>query len=264
LLPEAVLVAPRVGAGCEVVLEVDAGASLVPGLLNKLGVVPEVEVVPDAGAAELPPPRLGNRDELDDAVVVAAPLVAAVLVGAAGLPQLKPPPVEAPAPENKLLVGPAEEVGAAMFPPKVEDGAALDAGWEEAGCVAGVVLRLNPRGFAGVDEGVVLPRPPKRPPAGFAACAFCAPGVVAWFAPPKRFVVGVEVGAAFLFASVEAPVFPPKLKSEPVLELPRGFAADWPEVAPLNRLGVEEEVVAGFALPNKEEPVCAPPLAWLF
>ena len=53
-----------------------AGASLAAGLLNKLGVVPEVVVAAVAGAADealpppSPPPMLGNKDELDDAVVV--------------------------------------------------------------------------------------------------------------------------------------------------------------------------------------------------
>lgn len=41
-----------------------------------------------------------------------------------------------------------------------------------------------------------------------------------------------------MFASLEAAVFPPKL----------------------NRLGVEEEVVAGFAPPNKDDPA---PVVWL-
>jgi hypothetical protein len=159
------------------VLDDAAGASLAAGLLNKLGVVPEVVVAAVAGAADealpppSPPPMLGNKDELDDAVVVGAPLVAvvvapvvaAVLAGAAGLAKLKPPPVdagvEAPAGENRLGVAEADD--AVLFPPRLKP---------EAG-VEGVAPTLNPpRGFAGVEEGVVLPSPPKRPPAGLEAC----------------------------------------------------------------------------------------------
>lgn len=50
--------------------------------------------------------------------------------------------------------------------------------------------------------------------------------------------MGAAAGVALLFASLEAAVFPPKL----------------------NRLGVEEEVVAGFAPPNKDDPA---PVVWL-
>jgi hypothetical protein len=166
------------------VLDDAAGASLAAGLLNKLGVVPEVVVAAVAGAADealpppSPPPMLGNKDELDDAVVVGAPLVAvapvvaAVLAGAAGLAKLKPPPVdagvEAPAGENRLGVAEADD--AVLFPPRLKPEAGVDEGCEEAGC-AGVAPTLNPpRGFAGVEEGVVLPSPPKRPPAGLDAC----------------------------------------------------------------------------------------------
>jgi len=112
------------------------------------------------------------------------------------------------------------------FPPRVKVGGALDVGCEEAGCAADVPPRLNAEGFAGVEEGVVLPRPPKRPPAGLGVS--CAAGV-AWF--------------------------PPRVKP------PEGFAAACPEVAPPNRLGAEEVVVAGFVLPNKEGAL---PVAWLF
>jgi hypothetical protein len=255
------VVAPRVGAGCEVVFEDEVGAALVAGLENRL-VVPVVGAAPEAGAAELPPPR-ENSDGADDVAVVAPPVVAVVeapavavlLAGADGLlNKLKPPPVEAAAPPNMLLLGAAEEVGGAVLPPKDRVGVALD-----AGCAAGVAPRPND-GFAGVEEGVVLPRPPKRLPAGLGVCEPCAPDVVGWFPPPKGFVEGVEVGAALLSASVE-PVFPPNLKSDGVLEPPRLFPAGCPEVAPPNKLGVEDEdVVAGFA-PNMDE--VGPP-AWLF
>jgi hypothetical protein len=281
LPPEVAVVAPRVGAGCEVVFEDEVCAPLVAGFENRL-VAPEVGAAPEVGVAELPPPRPANSEGAADVVVVVplvavveAPVVAVLLAGALGFPQLKPPPVEAPAPPN-ILLGAAEEVGGAVFPPKDKVGVALDVGCEAAGC-AGVAPRPND-GFAGVEEGVVLPRPPKRLPAGLGVCASCAP-VVAWFPPPNRFVVGVEVGAALLFASVEVPVFPPKLKSEGVLELPRVFPAGCPEVAPPNKLGAEDEdVVAGFAppnkdgaeppawlpcWPNKDPPDWAPPLAWL-
>lgn len=178
--------APREGVGCEAVLDDAAGASLAVGLLNKLGVVPEVVVAAVAGAADealpppSPPPMLGNKDELDDAVVVGAPLVAvvvapvvaAVLAGAAGLAKLKPPPVdagvEAPAGENRLGVAEADD--AVLFPPRLKPEAGVEEACEEAGC-AGVAPTLNPpRGFAGVEEGVVLPSPPKRPPASLEAC----------------------------------------------------------------------------------------------
>ena len=96
---------------------------------------------------------------------------------------------------------------------------------------------MKPEGFAAV-AGVVLPSPPKRPPAGLGVCASCPLGVEDWF-PPNRFDVGAAVGVALLFASVELAVFPPKL----------------------NRLGVEEAVVvAGFAPPNSDDP---PPVVWL-
>jgi hypothetical protein len=179
---------------------------------------------------------LGNKDEPDDAVVVGAPLVAvvvapvvaAVLAGAAGLAKLKPPPADAPVEaaggENRLGVAEADD--AALFPPRFRPEAGLDEGWDEAGC-AGVAPTLNPpKGFAGVDEGVVLPSPPNRLPAG----------------------------AVVLFASFEAPEVPPRLKP------PEGLVADCPGVLP-NKPGVEDDVVAaGFAPPNKDEP----PLAWLF
>ena len=257
------------GVDWEAVSGFDAGTSPPAGLLNRLGVVPEVDAaVEAAGAAELPPPRplprLGNSDVPDDAVVVGAPavavvvapVVAAVLAGAAGLPKPKPPPVEAgvelPAVENMLLEVPAEEAAPPVFPPRLRAGAPLDAGCEEDGCAAGVAPRLK-AGFAGVEEGVVLPSPPKRPPAGLGVCESCAPDDDVWFPPPKRFDEGAEAGVALLFAS--APVFPPRLRP------PRGFAADCPEVAPPKRPGPEDEVVvAGFAPPKSEDP---PPLAWL-
>ena len=110
-----------------------------------------------------------------------------------------------------------------MFPPRVKVDGALDVGCEEAGCAADVVPILNAEGFAGVEEGVVLPMPLKRLPEGLGVS--CAAGV-AWFPPREK----------------------------------AGFAAVCPEVAPPNRLGADEVVVAGFVLPNKEE---APPLAWL-
>jgi hypothetical protein len=81
---------------------------------------------PDAAGAELPPPRPENNDEPDVAVAVVGPLVAVVLA-----------PVEAavlaPAPEKRLLGAAPEEAGGAMLPPKLKDGAVLDAGCEEAG-----------------------------------------------------------------------------------------------------------------------------------
>jgi len=260
------LVAPGAGVGCEVVLDDAAGASLPAGLLNRLGVAPDVVVVaaPKAADVVLPPPkplpRLGNKDVFDDAVVVGAPLVAvvvapvvaAVLAGAAGLGKLKPPPVdagvEAPAGENRL--GAAEPDDAALFPPRLRPEVAV--GCVEAGA-ADVVPRLKPpNGFAGVEDGVLLPSPPNSPPAGLEAGASCEAGADG--PPPNRPPEGVDAGAAGLFASPEAPVFPPRLKP------PEGFAADCPEAAP-KRPGVEDaEVAAGF-WPNSED---VPPLDWLF
>lgn len=241
--------------------EEEACASLVVGLENRLGVLPEVVVAPDAGAAELVPPRLGNDVVAPEGAPLVAVLVAPeVAVLAAGLPQLNPPPADAPAPDNMLLLGAADEVGAGVFPPRENVGAALDAAWEEAGCVAGVVPRVK-AGFAGVEEGVVLPSPPKMLLAGFGVCASWAPAVAPWLPPLNRLGVDVEVGVALLFASEEAPALPPRLKSDGVPEV---FAADCPEAAP-KRLGVEDaEVVAGFAPPNKEGFDCALPLPCLF
>jgi hypothetical protein len=66
----------------------------------------------------------------------------------------------------------------------------------------------------------------------------------------------VDAGAALLFASVEPAVFPPRVKGD--------LAGACPEAAPPNRLGVvEDEVVAGFAAPNKDD-VWEPPPLWLF
>lgn len=185
-LPPAVpLAAPKVEAGCDSALGFDAGASLPEGLLNRLGVVVEVVAAPEAaGAAELPPPKLGNSDVPDDAVeagavvvaVVAAPVVAGVLVAAAGLPNPKPLPVEAgvevPAVENRLVAVPAEAAVLLVFPPKLKVGVPLDAGCEEAGCADDVAPRVNPDGFAGAAAGVVLPRL-KRLPAGLGVFASC-------------------------------------------------------------------------------------------
>jgi hypothetical protein len=248
------------------VFEDEVCASLVAGFENRLG-VPEVGAAPEPGAAEPPPPKPENSDGAEDVAVVAeeAPVVAVLVAGAFGFAKLKPPPVEAATPPSMLLLGAAEEVGAAVFPPKER------AGCEELGCAADVAPRPND-GFAGIEEGVVLPRPPNRLPAGLGVCASCAPDVVAWLPPPNRFDEDVEVGAALLFA-----VFP-SLKSEGVLELPRVFPADCPEGAPPNMPGVEDDgVAAGFAppnkdgveppwlfcWPNKEPPDWAPPFTWV-
>lgn len=269
--PAVPLVAPNVGVGCDSASGFDAGASFPAGLLNRLGVVLEVVVLAPvvAGAAEAPPPsplpKPEKSDVPDDAVdvgapavaVVVAPAVAVVLAEAAGLPKLKPPPdeagVELAAVENRLLGAPAEEAVVPVFPPRLNVGAPVDVGCEDVGCADDVDPRVNPEGFA-VVAGVVLPSPPKRLPAGLGVCASCPPDAAVWFPPPNRFDVGVADGVALLFASVEAPVFPPRLRP------PRGFAADCPAVAPPNRLGVEDDVVAGFAPPNRDDP---PPLVWL-
>lgn len=145
LLPVVPAVAPKVGVDWASVLGLDAAASLPAGLLNKLGAVAEVDAAPEvAGAAELPPPRLGNRELPDDAVVVGAPAVAVVVaavlaavLAALGLPRLKPPPVEAgvelAAVENSPPDVPAEEAVLLVFPPRLKVGVPLDAGCEEAG-----------------------------------------------------------------------------------------------------------------------------------
>ena len=284
------VVVPSAGAAWDVGADDVDGAAVDAGLLNRLEVVPELAAAPEADGAELPPPRLGNDDEPDpppsvgnsdepDAVVVvppplvavvvappAAPVLAGVDVG--GLAQLKvvPPPEEGavldPAPAKRLLDGAAEDAGAAMFPPKLKDGAAPAVGCDEVGCAADEVPRLNPpRGLlAGVEEGVVLPRPPKSGFGGF--CAPCVLDVAAWFPPPKRPEVGVDAAGALLFASVEPSVFP---RLNLGGSLPRGFAAEDPEAAAMNGLAeVDEDVGVGFAPPNNDDPACAVPLGWLF
>lgn len=159
-------------AGCVPVV-----AGLAP---KRLGVAPEVAPELDAGGAELPPPRPGKA--VEPAVVVVGPLVAVVVallvavvsaaVDAGGLPQLKLllPPADAgvlePAPAKRPPLAGADDAGAVVFPPN--DGVEP--------VEAGVEPRLNPRGLAGVAEGVVLPRLPKRPDLG-AACPSCVPAV---------------------------------------------------------------------------------------
>lgn len=139
---------------------------------KRLEGAPEVAPAPEAGVAELPPPR--PEKAVEPAVVVAGPLVAGVLAGveAGGLPQLKVllPAAGAgvldPAPANRLPLAGADDAGAAAVPPR--DGVEpVDAGADP---------RLNPSGLAGVDEGVVLPGTPKRPDVG-TACPCCAPEV---------------------------------------------------------------------------------------
>lgn len=269
-------------------MPVDAGGcvALVDGLLNRVDAVPEVAVAVEAGAAELPPPRpprlgncddpppprVGNGDVPDAVVVVAPPLVAVVVapveavvlvgVDAAGLPQLKvePPAAEVPAlaaPAKRPLAGAAEDAGAVLFPPKLKPAVEVVAGCELAGVAPDVAPILNPSGFAGVEDGVVLPRPPKSPDFG----AACAAGVPVEFAAGAKRPVGAgEAGGALLFESAAAPVFPAPSSPEPGVELPRGFAA---VDAPPNRFGVvDEDVVDGFA-PNNDNPVCAAPPVWL-
>lgn len=182
------VVGPSVGAAWDAGAEDVGGAAVDAGLLNSEGPVPELVAAPEVGGAEVPPPRLGNDDDPDpdpppragnrdepDAVVVAPPPLVALVAGVDGLPQLKVvlPPVEVPvfvpvldpAPAKRPLDGAAETAGAAMFPPKVKDGGPDAVGCEEAGCAADEVPRLNPpRGLlAGVEDGVVLPRPLKSP-----------------------------------------------------------------------------------------------------
>lgn len=289
-VPDVPAAAPRVGAE---EVAVDAGACVVPveGLLKRFDVAPVVVVAAEAGAAELPPPRpprlgkgdgppppprVGNKDVPDAVVVVAPPLVAVVVapveaivlarVDVVGLPQPKvePPPVDAPAvgaaPAKRPLAGAAEDAGAAV-PPRLRVGVELVVDCEVAGGAAGVAPRLNPDGFAGVEEGVVLPNPPKSPDLGAACAADCpveaCPG-------EKRPVGAGEAAGALLFASAGAPALPAPRSPAPGVELPRGFAAEKPVEAPPKRVGVvEEEVVDGFA-PNNDEPACVAPPAWLF
>jgi hypothetical protein len=142
-------------------------------VLNKLGVllVAVAVAAPDDADVEVAPPIPENRDvppvvaavaPLAEAVVV-APLAAGVLLGVevAGFPKLNKelPPADAPvldaAPANKLEAGAADDVGAAVFPPRVKDGM-LEEGWEAAGAAC-VVPRLKVGGLlAGVAEGVAL------------------------------------------------------------------------------------------------------------
>lgn len=251
-------------------VDVDGCAPVAAGLLKRLGAVLDAAAAVDVGGAELPPrlgncddppppPRLGKSDWPDVAVVAVGPLVAVdvgplagtELVGAepAGLPQLNDgallvaTPVLEGAAAKRPPPGAAELVGVAELPPRVNVGGAVPEACPGA-CAEEFPPRLNPpRGFAGVDEGVVLASPPKSPELG---------------------AVGAEeVGVVVLFASAEAPVFPRLKRPEPGAELPKGLAA---ADAPPNRLGAaEEEVVAGCAPPpNKDEPVWALEAAGLF
>lgn len=175
----AVVVDPRAGAAWVVLVGVDVAgwaevAGFVPPMLKRLGALLVAVAAPDEAGAELPPPTPENSDE-DGAVVVVAPAAAVVVVApleagvlagveAAGLPKLKRelPPVDVPVPEvpeNRLLVGAAEDVGVVeLFPPKLNEAMPEEDGCEEAGA-AGVFPRLNVGGLlAGVAEGVELPR----------------------------------------------------------------------------------------------------------
>jgi hypothetical protein len=158
---------PDVGAGW--VAGADVVPEVEPAWPNRLGAPLVAVPAPDVAGAELPPPSEGNRDGADavaevvpvPAVVVVAPVVAGVLLGAAaaGLPMLNKelPPVEAPvldpAPANKPE-GAAEGAGVAELPPKPKD-AMLDGGCEDAvaGVAAGVPPRLKDGGLlAGVED----------------------------------------------------------------------------------------------------------------
>lgn len=171
----------------------DAGgcAALAAGLLKRLGAAPE------AGAAELVTPRLGNCDDPvpaprlgkavdpDGAVVVGAALAAGVLAGAdaGGLPQPNELPLPGvapafdPAPAKRPVPEAADDAGVAKGPPRFREGVEPVEACPGADA-AGVDPMLNPSGFAGFAEGVVLPIAPKSPGLG-AVCPACAPGVAA-------------------------------------------------------------------------------------
>lgn len=123
-----------------------------------------------------------------------------------------------------------------------------------AGCAGAPEVLVVPKekaGLPGVDAGVVLlPRPPNKDLGGSLFGVLPLP-------PPKR-VLAAGAGAADLLASVEAPVFPksPGVWAGP----PRGFEVAAPPKRPL--VGVED-VVAGFAPPNRDEPAGVAPPAWL-
>jgi len=256
---EAVVLAPRPDAGWEVEVEWEGCAPEVAGFAPKrLGAVPDVAVAPDAGVAELWPPRLGKG--VAPAVVVGGPLVADVVpllvadvsgVDAGGLPQLnEEPPVAGavgvdPVPAKSPPLAGAEDAGAVALPPK--DGVEVVA--------AGVEPSFNSIGFAGVDEGVELERAPKSPVLGV-ACASCVAVAVP---PPNRPPGGAEeAGVAGLFASEEAPMLPKS--PDPGVELPRGFAAEL-----LKRVGAAEEGVdAGFWACANSPPGWLPAPAWVF
>ena len=138
-LPVVPVATPSEGVGCEVAVDEGACAPLAGALLNILGAVPEVVVAPEAGGAELPPPRLGKGDDPEAVVVgvaalaavVAAPAGGGILAGVdmLGLPKLnkEPPaaevPVVVPAPAKRLFVEVASETETPAFPPKLKVGA---------------------------------------------------------------------------------------------------------------------------------------------
>jgi hypothetical protein len=252
-------------------------------MLNRPGALLVAVVAPDVAGAELPPP-IPEKSEEPGAVVVGvgapaavlvAPLVAGVLLdaGAAGLPMLNmelPPgfaPVLEPAFENKPELGAAEDVGAALLPPKVKE-AMVAGGWEDAGAAprpkAGGLL-------AGVEEGVALAGANMD---GFGVDCPCAPAVSAWAPPPKRPEGAEDAGGAPLSAPAAVSLFPPN-NPDPGAELPRGL----PAAAPPKRAGLDaDEDVAGFAPksvgaappawllcpPNSVEAACAPAFACVF
>ena len=112
----------------------------------------------------------------------------------------------------------------------------------------------NPRGLAGVEEGVVLPRPPKNPDLGAAGAAE-RPEAGGWFVLPKRPVGAAEVAVGVLFASLVLLVAPRLNSPEPGAELAKGAEAGGPDGVLPKRLGAAVEVFAAeFAPPNKDKP----------
>jgi hypothetical protein len=134
-IPPSVLVvpAPDVAAGAVVVVDIDAGVEVAPGLLPRLkgdGAGAPVDAGPELAGV---PPKLGNGRgaavplEAAGAVVVAAPDNAGVEAGVdpPSLGKLNPPvlaPVPDPAVLNKLVCAGPVDAGLGWFPPKENAG----------------------------------------------------------------------------------------------------------------------------------------------
>lgn len=232
------------------------------GLLNN----EDAGAAVDAGAelaGVLPPPRLENNDGPEVAVVVVpAPAVVieaeevAVVEAGAFPPSLgKPNPPEAKPPEAfdpvvaeaNMLLGASVVEAAGWTPPELKGFAELLAGCDGA-------PRPKDGGlFAGVADGVVLPRLPNKEDFGV-ACVPCAPDCGA---PENRppFDEGADCWVeVVLFAPAEASLLPsPPKMLEPPGVLPSAFVVPEAGAAEPNMLGVEDVDGAGGFAPKREE-----------